>query len=82
MLVVNHRFPIMIAASLIVFYGVIRLVLRRRGGDFPLKAVLVLGVVVVVGGMLYGYHAARAGWPGWRSTAAMLLTVFPRRRSC
>ena len=63
--VVTPRFIVMIVASLIVFVGVIRLVLRRRAADFPLARVLVLGVVVVVGGMLYGLHGARAGWPWW-----------------
>jgi hypothetical protein len=67
----------MIVASLIVFAGVIRLVLRHRMNEFPLAKVLVLGLVVVVGGMVYGYHGARAGWPWWVFyPPPMLLTVF------
>lgn len=63
MFVVNPRFLVMIAASMVVFVGVIRFVLRRRA-SFALAKVLVLGLIVV-GGMLYGYHGARAGWPWW-----------------
>lgn len=77
MFLVNPRFFVMILASLVVFVGVIRLVLRRRAGRFPLTMVLVLGVIVVVGGMLYGYHGARAGWPWWVFyPPPMLLNVF------
>ena len=77
MCVVNPRFLVMVLASLVVFVGVIRLVLRRRAGGFPLTTVLVLGVIVVVGGMLYGYHGARAGWPWWVFyPPPMLLNVF------
>ena len=69
----------MIVVSLVVFVGMIRLVLRRRTTEFPTGRVLLLGMVVVVGGMLYGYplyvllsflsapliHVAFAFFLGW-----------------
>jgi hypothetical protein len=74
--VVNPHFLVMIVASLVVFVGVIRLVLRHRAGRFPIATVLALAVIVVGGGMLYGYHGARAGWPWWLFyPPPMLVTV-------
>ncbi|MGH7567037.1 MAG: hypothetical protein ACREK2_09430 [Gemmatimonadota bacterium] len=73
----NPRFLVMIATSLVVFVGMIRLVLRGRASEFPIARVVLLGLVVVVGGMLYGYHGARSDWPWWVFyPPPMLLTVF------
>jgi hypothetical protein len=61
----DWRFPIMIAASLLEFAVVLRLVLgaitfRRRW-----RSVAVVSVVVVVLGMLFGRYGALVGLPWW-----------------
>lgn len=57
----------MIAVSLVVFVGVIRIVLRHRTSEFPIARVI----------LLYGYHGARSDWPWWVFyPPPMLLTVF------
>ena len=65
----------MIAVSLVVFVGVIRIVLRHRTSEFSFARVLLLGVVVVVGGMFYGSHGARYDWPWWVFLSAPLIHV-------
>jgi hypothetical protein len=60
------RFPIMIAASLLLYLGVLRLVMGRSAFRRRLAAVGVVSAVVVIGGMLIGkYGATWLGLPWW-----------------
>ncbi|HYI33931.1 MAG TPA: hypothetical protein VEX88_10760 [Glaciibacter sp.] len=75
---VEWHSPVMIAASLVLFVGLLRVVLgaglfRRR-----LLSVAAVSVVVVVDGMLFGKYGATAlGLPWWiyYSVAAILTVV-------
>jgi hypothetical protein len=60
------HFPVMIAASLALFIGLLRLVLGREQFDRRRLAVLVVSAIVVVLGMLFGKYGATAfGLPWW-----------------
>ena len=59
------RFPVLIAVSLVVFFAILRFILRKRPRQPPLAAVLAVAVTVVVGGMLFAKQAQNAGWPWW-----------------
>jgi hypothetical protein len=70
------RFPIFVAASYVVFGAVLFLVLRRRGRFGLLPRILGIGVVVIVGGMVFAKLGQNTGWPWWiYYTTPMLLTV-------
>ena len=71
------RFPIFIAASYVVFAWLVWFVLRRRTEGEFLRPILVLGLLVVVGGMVFAKVGQNTGWPWWiYYTVPMLLTVF------
>lgn len=60
------RFPIMIAVSLLLYVGVLRLVLGRAAFRARPLAVGVVAAIVVVGGMLIGkYGATLLALPWW-----------------
>jgi hypothetical protein len=59
------HFPIMIAASVIEFIGVLRLMVGREVFHRQLVAVAVVAVVVVAPGMWFGRYGATAGLPWW-----------------
>lgn len=59
------HFPIMIAASLLIFFLIIRMVLSVS--DFRIKRipVFLLALIVVIFGMLFGKYGASYGLPWW-----------------
>ena len=59
------RFPVLIAVSLVVFFAILRFILRKRLRQPPLAAVLAVSATVVVGGMLFAKQAQNAGLPWW-----------------
>jgi peptidoglycan/LPS O-acetylase OafA/YrhL len=70
------RFPIFIAVSYVVFAAVLYLVLRRRERVGLMLHVLAIGVLVIVGGMVFAKLGQNSGWPWWvYYTVPMLLTV-------
>lgn len=71
------RFPTFIVASYIVFGAILYFVLRRRDHAEPLVRILGIGLIVVVGGMIFAKIGQNTGWPWWiYYTVPMLLTVF------
>ena len=72
----DWHFPIMIAASLLTFFLIIRIILSKQ--DFKIKRsqILLLALVVVVFGMLFGKYGATYELPWWLYyPIPMLLTV-------
>ena len=70
------HFPVMIIASIAVFFMVIRIVLPKD--DFRLKRtqIFLLSLIVVVFGMLFGKYGATYGLPWWLYyPIPMLITV-------
>jgi hypothetical protein len=70
------HFPIMILASLLIFFLIIRVVLSKN--DFKVKRnqIFILALVVVVVGMLIGKYGATYGLPWWLYyPIPMLITV-------
>lgn len=59
------HFPIMIAASILVFLLIIRIVLSKSDYNNKRKQILVLAFIVVVVGMLFGKYGATYGLPWW-----------------
>ena len=71
------RFPFMILASLALFYVIIRIVIGKSEFKLRLKAIILLSLLVVVLGMLFGKYGAQMGLPWWiYYPAPMLMTVF------
>jgi hypothetical protein len=73
----DWHFPIMIVASLIIFFLIIKLLLSS--GEFRSKklTILWLSFVTVILGMLFGRYGALWGLPWWvYYPIPMLLTVF------
>jgi hypothetical protein len=77
----DWRFPIMIAVSLLLYAGVLRVVLGRAAFRRRRRAVALVAVVVVVGGMLIGkYGATLLALPWWiyyPVPAALTLVLAP-----
>ncbi len=70
------QFPVLMAASYVVFVSLLRLVLRNRE-RFPLRVVLILGLVCVCAGMTLAKYGATVGLPWWiYYSIPMLITVF------
>ena len=70
------RFPIFIIASYILFGVILSFVLRRRDHTALLARVFGLGLIVIVGGMVFAKFGQNTGWPWWiYYTIPMLLTV-------
>ena len=59
------HFPVMIAASFVLFFLVIRLVVEKEAFVMQFKKIVVLSLVVVIGGMLFGKYGATMGLPWW-----------------
>ena len=59
------HFPVMIAASLVEFVLLLRLVLGRVVFRRRNRAVIVVSLVVVVAGMLFGKYGLLLGLPWW-----------------
>jgi hypothetical protein len=63
---VEWHFPVMIAASLVLFVGLLRVVLGPSVFRRRIRSVVFVSVLVVVGGMLFGkYGATSLGLPWW-----------------
>jgi hypothetical protein len=70
------HFPIMILASLLVFFLVVRIVLPKADFIAKFKKIFLLSLVVAVLGMLFGKYGATYGLPWWLYyPIPMLLTV-------
>lgn len=61
----STHFPIMIAASFVVFFLVIWLVVGQATLAAQWRTVFMLSLVVVVAGMLFGRYGAQWGLPWW-----------------
>jgi hypothetical protein len=59
------HFPVMIAASLVEFVLLLRLVLGRADFQRRIRAVIVVSLIVVVAGMLFGKYGLLLGLPWW-----------------
>ena len=70
------HFPIMILASLLIFFVIIRLVLSKNDCKIKRNQIYKLALVVVVLGMLFGKYGATYGLPWWLYyPIPMLITV-------
>ena len=70
------HFPFMIAASLIIFFLIIRLVLSAEAFRAKRVSIIWLSLVTVVFGMLFGKYGATWGLPWWiYYPIPMLITV-------
>lgn len=71
------RFPVFVLVSYVVFGALLHFVLRRRERGPLIAHILRIGLVVIVGGMVFAKFGQNAGWPWWiYYTVPMLLTVF------
>ena len=71
------RFPIFIVVSYIVFGAILYYVFRQRDREKSLARILGIGLIVIVGGMIFAKLGQNSGWPWWiYYTVPMLLTVF------
>jgi len=61
----SQRFPIYIAASLVVFIAILYFVTRGRPKRPSWQLVLGIAALVVVGGMLFAKFGQNSGWPWW-----------------
>ena len=72
----DWHFPIMIFASLLVFFLLVRILLPKREFAAKLKKIFLLALVVVVLGMIFGKYGATYGLPWWiYYPIPMLVTV-------
>ncbi len=70
------HFPLMILASLILFYFVIRIVMGKENFSKRIKSIFLLSILVVVAGMLFGKYGAQMGLKWWiYYPIPMLMTV-------
>jgi hypothetical protein len=73
----SWHFPIMILASLIIFYIIIRIVIGKIEFKQKLNQIFVLSLLVVVMGMLFGKYGAQMGLKWWiYYPVPMIMTVF------
>lgn len=71
------HFPMMILASIFIFFAVIRMVLSKEDFIKKHKVIFILSLIVVVLGMLFGKYGATYGLPWWiYYPVPMLLIVF------
>ena len=71
------HFPIMIIASLAIFFLIIRMVVSKNDFKQKRKQIFLLSLIVVVFGMLFGRYGATYGLPWWLYyPIPMLITVF------
>ena len=59
------HFPIMMLASFALFYLVIRIVIGKREFNEKIKSILILSLLVVVIGMLFGKYGAQMRLKWW-----------------
>ncbi len=72
----DWHFPIMILASLIVFFMVIRIVLSKEKFAQKYISIILLSILVVIMGMLFGRYGAIWGFKWWiYYPIPMLMTV-------
>ena len=70
------HFPLMILASLLLFYLIIRLVVGKMNFKEKIRTIFVLSLFVVVVGMLFGKYGAQMGLKWWiYYPVPMLMTV-------
>ena len=70
------HFPVMIIASIAIFILIIRIVLPKSEFKAKRKQILLLSLLVVVFGMLFGKYGAIYGLPWWLYyPIPMLITV-------
>ena len=70
------HFPIMIVASLLIFFLIMRLVLPKDAFKKRRNQIILLALIVVVFGMLFGKYGANYGLPWWLYyPVPMLITV-------
>jgi hypothetical protein len=76
---VEWRFPIMVAASFVVFAAVLHLALRSRREPPRAPTIAMVSAVVVIGGMAFAKTGASGGWPVWLyyGVPALLTWVLP-----
>jgi hypothetical protein len=73
----DWHFPVMIIAALFVFFFIIRIILPRNEFKQKFRQILLLSLIVVVFGMLFGKYGATYGLPWWvYYPIPMLITVF------
>ena len=71
------HFPIMMLASLVIFYFIIRSVVGKSNFNEKIKLIVILSLFVVVIGMLFGKYGAQMGLKWWiYYPLPMLMTVF------
>lgn len=75
----EHRFPIFVVASVVVFLGVLRLSLRRRETMPGWKSLSVVSLVVVAGGMTFAKWGASTGlsWLVYYTVPALATLLIP-----
>lgn len=72
----DWHFPVMIAASLLIFFLIVKIVLPKKQFKVKRKAIFLLSLIVVVFGMLFGKYGATYGLPWWiYYPVPMLVTV-------
>ena len=72
----DWHFPIMLVASLLIFFAIIRLVLPKNIFKKKRNQIFLLALIVVVFGMLFGKYGATYGLPWWLYyPVPMLITV-------
>ena len=70
------HFPVMIIASLVIFYLIVRIVLTKEEFQAKQQHIFILAIFVVVFGMLFGKYGATYGLPWWvYYPIPMLITV-------
>lgn len=60
-----RHFPIMIAASFVLFFLVIRLVIGKEAFKSQFSKVFILSVLIIVVEMLFGKYGEKWGLPWW-----------------
>jgi hypothetical protein len=59
------HFPVMVAASFVLFFGVIWIVVGKEAFTKKFGKIFLLSVAVVIGGMLFGKYGQNFGLPWW-----------------
>ncbi len=74
-----YRFPIMIAASVVVMFAIIRLVTLKNNPPTDVLPIFVISAVVSVGGMIFAKYGANFGlpWTIYYTVPALLTVLLP-----
>ena len=59
------HFYVMILASFLLFFVVMRLVLGKEEFNTKKRPIIFLSILVIIGGMLFGRYGAQWGLPWW-----------------